>query len=195
MFPLAWATAVLSFGVPLVFCEDPEIEMTVPEIIRYWGYPVEIHYAVTQDGYILELHRIPYGKAGPTSNISRPVIFLQHGLESSSSCWKFPEHMIPLFVLATVLLSHVDSFPSWFRYDPEIKMTVPEIIRYWGYPVEVHYAVTRDGYILELHRIPYGKAGPTTNTARPVVFLQHGLESSSSDWVTNLPEQAAGGRG
>ncbi|KAK5979579.1 Ab-hydrolase associated lipase region [Trichostrongylus colubriformis] len=67
--------------------------------------------------------------------------------------------MIPLFVLATVLLSHVDSFPSWFRYDPEIKMTVPEIIRYWGYPVEVHYAVTRDGYILELHRIPYGKAG------------------------------------
>ncbi|VDO35881.1 unnamed protein product [Haemonchus placei] len=76
--------------------------------------------------------------------------------------------------------------------DPEIKMTVPEIIQYWGYPVEVHYAVTQDGYILELHRIPNGKDKPTNNTKRPVVFLQHGLESSSSVWVTNLPQQSAG---
>ncbi|KAK5982529.1 Ab-hydrolase associated lipase region, partial [Trichostrongylus colubriformis] len=68
MFPLIWVTAVLSFCVPLVFSEDPEVEMTVPEIIRYWGYPVEIHYAVTQDGYILELHRIPHGKAGTSRN-------------------------------------------------------------------------------------------------------------------------------
>ncbi|XGW14683.1 hypothetical protein V3C99_000731 [Haemonchus contortus] len=76
--------------------------------------------------------------------------------------------------------------------DPEIKMTVPEIIQYWGYPVEVHYAVTQDGYILELHRIPYGKDKPTNNTKRPVVFLQHGLECSSADWVMNLPQQSAG---
>ncbi|KAK6040194.1 ab-hydrolase associated lipase region [Cooperia oncophora] len=100
--------------------------------------------------------------------------------------------MFPLLLSATVLLAQVHCFPWWTQYDPEIKMTVPEIIRHWGYPVEVHYAVTQDGYILELHRIPYGKAGPTSNTSRPVVFLQHGLESSSSDWVVNLPEQAAG---
>ncbi|KAK6039464.1 ab-hydrolase associated lipase region, partial [Cooperia oncophora] len=64
MFPQLWTTVFLSHCFQLVYCQDPEIEMTVPEIIRYWGYPVEIHYAVTRDGYILELHRIPYGKTG-----------------------------------------------------------------------------------------------------------------------------------
>jgi hypothetical protein len=27
---------------------------------------------------------------------------------------------------------------------------------------------------------------------RPVVFLQHGLESSCVDWIINLPEQSLG---
>ncbi|PAV79960.1 hypothetical protein WR25_13011 [Diploscapter pachys] len=33
-------------------------------IIRYHGYPVEIHHVTTQDGYIIQMHRIPFGKAG-----------------------------------------------------------------------------------------------------------------------------------
>uniref|UniRef100_A0A7I4YFX5 Lipase n=2 Tax=Haemonchus contortus TaxID=6289 RepID=A0A7I4YFX5_HAECO len=108
--------------------------------------------------------------------------------------------MIPLLLWAAVI-SHVVSHPTtsldvppstfWFRRDPETRMTVPEIIKHWGYPVEVHHVVTPDGYILEMHRIPYGKAGPS-NTSRPVVFLQHGLECSSSDWIMNLPDQSAG---
>ncbi|PIO65253.1 ab-hydrolase associated lipase region [Teladorsagia circumcincta] len=47
--------------------------MTVPEIIRRWGYPVEVHNAVTQDGYILEMHRIPYGKAGSCGEIEKQL--------------------------------------------------------------------------------------------------------------------------
>ena len=27
--------------------------MTVPELVRYWGYPVEEHWVTTEDGYIL----------------------------------------------------------------------------------------------------------------------------------------------
>ncbi|XGW14067.1 hypothetical protein V3C99_000399 [Haemonchus contortus] len=74
----------------------------------------------------------------------------------------------------------------------EHKKTVPEIIRHWGYPVEIHHTITEDGYILELHRIPYGKNKSESTTERPVVFLQHGLECSSADWVMNLPGQSAG---
>ncbi|EPB66343.1 ab-hydrolase associated lipase region [Ancylostoma ceylanicum] len=46
--------------------EDPECKMTTPQIIEHWGYPAEIYTVTTEDGYILELHRIPYGKNGIT---------------------------------------------------------------------------------------------------------------------------------
>ncbi|CAI4222799.1 unnamed protein product [Auanema sp. JU1783] len=71
--------------------------------------------------------------------------------------------------------------------DPEVNMTVPQIINRWGYPSEIHYVLTSDDYNLEIHRIPYGK-GQSPGGNRPVAFLQHGLECSSSSWVTNLPE-------
>ncbi|VDO77116.1 unnamed protein product [Heligmosomoides polygyrus] len=72
--------------------------------------------------------------------------------------------------------------------DPEANMTTPEMIQYWGYPVEIHHTTTQDGFILEMHRIPCGKG----DSGRPVIFMQHGLESESSDWVNNLPYQSAG---
>jgi lysosomal acid lipase/cholesteryl ester hydrolase len=79
-------------------------------------------------------------------------------------------------------------------YDPEENMTAPEIIEYWGYPVEIVDATTSDGYILTMHRIPYGKqSGPApAGQPKPVVFMQHGLEASSSNWITNLPNESAG---
>lgn len=59
----------------------------------------------------------------------------------------------------------------------------PELIQYWGYPVEVHHVVTEDGYILGMHRIP--QKGPP-------VFLAHGLTSSSAQWVFGPPEKSLG---
>lgn len=50
---------------------------------------------------------------------------------------------------------------------------------------------TKDGYILTLHRIPHGADGPGTGP-RPVVHLQHGLLSSSSDWIMQPPAKALG---
>lgn len=41
-----------------------------------------------------------------------------------------------------------------------------------------------------MHRIPYGvNNGPAPN--KPVIFLQHGLEACSANWVSNLPHQSA----
>ncbi|KAL0851504.1 hypothetical protein ABMA28_007295 [Loxostege sticticalis] len=57
----------------------------IPEEIISNGYPAERHHVVTEDGYILEVHRIPRGKDGSSSNI--PVVFLMHGLLSSSQAF------------------------------------------------------------------------------------------------------------
>ncbi|VDL72111.1 unnamed protein product [Nippostrongylus brasiliensis] len=76
--------------------------------------------------------------------------------------------------------------------EPEALMSVVEIIKYWGYPVEEHHVVTDDGYILTLHRIPHGKNESNSSTQRPAIFLQHGLLCSSSVWLLNLPDQSPG---
>lgn len=67
-----------------------------------------------------------------------------------------------------------------------------QIIERWGYTAEVHEVTTEDGYILTLQRIPHGKNGPGDGSQRKVVFLQHGLEGASSNWVINLPHQSLG---
>lgn len=59
-----------------------------------------------------------------------------------------------------------------------------------GYPVEIHHVTTSDGYILELHRIPYGVSGSSGD--RPVALLQHCLQCSSSEYIMNTPDQALG---
>ena len=48
--------------------------------------------------------------------------------------------------------------------------------------MEVHEAVTEDGYVLQLHRIPSVGGG-----GGPPVYLQHGLLCSSACWVTSGP--------
>lgn len=57
-----------------------------------------------------------------------------------------------------------------------------------GYPFESHEVTTADGYVLTMHRIPYGLANRDTD--RPAVYLQHGLLCSSADWLVTGPGQA-----
>lgn len=68
-----------------------ECDMKVPEIIKHSGYPVEEHEVVTEDGYKLTLHRIPHGMHDSLSSndeaISKPVVFMQHGLLADSANW------------------------------------------------------------------------------------------------------------
>ncbi|XP_013200390.1 lipase 3 [Amyelois transitella] len=60
------------------------------------------------------------------------------------------------------------------------------LIRKYGFPCEIHRVYTEDKYILEMHRIPHGR-DDVSAVGRPVVFLQHGLLSSSAEWVLMLP--------
>jgi len=117
-------------------------DLDTDEIIAAAGYQVETHTVVTEDGYILHMHRIPGD--GPT-------IFCQHGLEDSSSTWVLagPEHGAPGFRLAergydvwlgnfrgnTYSRSHVSLDPGhkdfWrFSWDEMAKYDLPTMLNY-----------------------------------------------------------------
>ncbi len=84
-----------------------------------------------------------------------------------------------------------------FKKDPLTYLTFspqPVMIAKEGYPVETHTVITEDCYILQMHRIPFGKKSPKVKgeEPRPAVYLQHGLLSSSTDWVMGAPEKYLG---
>lgn len=65
--------------IKIVFCKVDKIEDD--------GYPVELHSNVTtEDGYLLDLQRIPYGKNQKESSGRIPVL-LVHGLLGSAQNW------------------------------------------------------------------------------------------------------------
>lgn len=91
---LACFTAVLLVSVaadgdPLRKCRgkvDLDACRNLTEIISSKGYPVEERYVITEDGYVLTVFRIPFGRTG-RGNQRRPVVFLQHGLLCSAADW------------------------------------------------------------------------------------------------------------
>ncbi|GLG98543.1 Lipase 1 [Gryllus bimaculatus] len=78
------------------------------------------------------------------------------------------------------------------RIEEDAILTTPELISKYGYPSETHEIITEDGYILTFHRIPYGR-NSVAKTANPKpLYLQHGLMSSSDDWIITGPEKGFG---
>ena len=69
----------------------------------------------------------------------------------------------------------------------------PEMVARHGYELETHKVITEDGYILGMHRIPRGRQSNSSDTeSRPVVYIQHGLTSSSADFLVPGPDKALG---
>lgn len=65
-----------------------EASLNTVELINGRGYPFEIHSVTSSDGYILELHRIPYGRHKKMApKVSGQPVFLQHGLMNSDNVW------------------------------------------------------------------------------------------------------------
>lgn len=66
---------------------NPDVELTTPEIIVRHGYQAETHTVMTEDGYLLNMHRIPCGRLGCDGERRRQPVFLQHGILASSADW------------------------------------------------------------------------------------------------------------
>ncbi|CAL8103706.1 unnamed protein product [Orchesella dallaii] len=93
-----------------------------------------------------------------------------------------------LGLLGLVALASSKALSNPLADNEDAKLTVPELIVKYGYPVEIHTVTTSDGYIKEVHRIPYGKrCGPAEG--KRVIWLQHGLLGDSSNWIVAGPEK------
>lgn len=73
----------------------------------------------------------------------------------------------------------------------QAKLGPADLMRTFGYDVEVHKVTTEDGYILEVDRIPHSPTSSGKNQ-RPAVLLVHGILANAVSWVANLPSQSPG---
>ncbi|XP_075750748.1 lipase lipl-1-like [Rhipicephalus microplus] len=75
------------------------------------GYPLETHEVTTEDGYILQMHRIPHGRMGSCAHVSatndrwcggRGSVFVMTGLlaDSASLVLDLPDQSLGKFVLS-----------------------------------------------------------------------------------------------
>lgn len=78
--------------------------------------------------------------------------------------------------------------------DPDVGLSIEELIRSRGFDVEVHNVLTKDGYILTLHRLVDSKENlglPEEyyhySTVKKPVLIQHGIFSSSIEFLINSP--------
>jgi lysosomal acid lipase/cholesteryl ester hydrolase len=143
--------------------DDPKVHLTTPQLIAANGYPAESHTVVTEDGYILTLHRIPRSKNSSQKVSPRKTVLLHHGLLGSSADWIIPGPKKGLaYILSeagydvwmanvrgnTYSRAHVsrniDSFAFWnFTFHEVSQHDLPAVIDYImdlkGWDVKINY--------------------------------------------------------
>ncbi|CAH3966153.1 unnamed protein product [Pieris brassicae] len=80
-----WFTSILVLCIVIPSYGNQDTCQTHDKIVKA-GYTAERYDVVTEDGYILEVNRIPRGKGSSWSS-KRPVVFMMHGLTGCSNCY------------------------------------------------------------------------------------------------------------
>uniref|UniRef100_A0A182P4Y6 Lipase n=1 Tax=Anopheles epiroticus TaxID=199890 RepID=A0A182P4Y6_9DIPT len=80
----------------VTFAEE-DANLSSPEIIHKYGYNSEVHNIETQDGYLIELHRIRASPVFGAADSNKLPVLLMHGLMGSSADWILigPEESLP----------------------------------------------------------------------------------------------------
>jgi pimeloyl-ACP methyl ester carboxylesterase len=121
-------------------------DRSIPEIIHREGYPIIEYSVVSEDGYILEMTRIP--RLG-----SRNAVFLQHGVFDCSFSWVGHGAMGSLAF--RLWDAGYDVFLGNFRGTGKRLHTKPDISRteYWDFNMNHHAFYDVGGFVDEIHRI------------------------------------------
>ncbi|XP_019872675.1 lipase 3 isoform X2 [Aethina tumida] len=78
----------LSIVLLFPFLQNVTIGFSITEYISNLGYPVEEHVNIeTEDGYLLDMQRIPRGRDDEDTTEKRPVVLLMHGVLGSAENW------------------------------------------------------------------------------------------------------------
>eukprot|EP00871_Galdieria_phlegrea_P003419 jgi/Galph1/4078/GphlegSOOS_G2713.1 len=142
---------------------DPVLDMDCSRLIRYRGYPVELHTVETCDGFFITMFRIPRGRANMEERSTRedvpndkPPAFLMHGFLQSSEAWVLRDSKSCLpFILAD------QGYDVWLgnvrgnRYGYKHRYYSPSSRKFWNFgmdemaridlPVQLEYAMKVNG--------------------------------------------------
>jgi len=122
--------------------EDIRTAQDFGELCSIWGYKFEEHVVLTQDGYLLGLHRLCTPKDTPRTSIggpsNKPVVYLHHGLLMNSEIWvclTSAERSLP-FVLVEL------GFDVWLgnnrgnKYSKKSIHHDPKSKEFWNYSID-----------------------------------------------------------
>ncbi|XP_026753522.2 lipase 1-like [Galleria mellonella] len=71
------------------------------------------------------------------------------------------------------------NFQGMRYFNEDVHLNITQLLIKYGYPVEQHDVITRDGYIVTMFRIP---------SKGPPIFLMHGFLCSSDDFLMAGPD-------
>lgn len=181
--------------------DDPSIHMSTPQLIAVHGYSAESHTVLTDDGYILTIHRIPYSKHAANKIAPRKTVLLHHGLLGSSADWVLAgsENSLAYILseagydvwLANVrgntysrahISRSVDSFAFWnFTWHDVSQHDLPAVIDYImeikGWDVKINYIGHSMGttilFALLSTKTHYNKILRAGFALAPVAYMSH----------------------
>ncbi|XP_049837451.1 lipase 3-like isoform X2 [Schistocerca gregaria] len=104
---------------------------------------------------------------------------------SRASCRCGP--LLPALLVALAASCAASSRPA-FHVSEDAYLNTPERVQKYGYPVEEHWVTGETGYVMRVFRVPRGrpqsqKQAQPPDSARPAIYLQHGVVASSDIWL------------
>ncbi|XP_035703693.1 gastric triacylglycerol lipase isoform X2 [Folsomia candida] len=117
--------------------QNPDVGLSIDQLLVRNGYPVEIINVTTEDGYILSIYRIPFSPTSPTQKgVRKKAVMLQHGQGANGLAWLIQggsRNFAMLLAdsgLDVFILNARGSIYSQGHIDPSFS---PDNVKYWDF--------------------------------------------------------------